>query len=181
MNWVTLWVTCFSCGSDSEERQCDPCCFSSWAGLLLLLLLLLGTTTTTGQAAPQRRLQTCFLKNVPKTASTPYEWCPSPVPEVDKSKVKRKRVRNTTNTVSPIKTATIWWIKSSQLSLLEPFSAFPAVCLPCYSSGRRSPERPRSSRRGKRADKANSASPSAAAPSPAGSAETTGLCLAASW
>lgn len=93
--------------------------------------------------------QICSLKNVPKTASIPYGWCPSPVPEVHKFR--------------------------------EPFLKFLFVPLPQhFLFGCCSPKHPHSNQTEMLEDKVNNGSPSAPGPSPAGLAETTGLCLAAS-
>lgn len=80
--------------------------------------------------------------------------------------------------MSEITVVTVFFDKTL---LLEPFLKFPFVPLPPhFLFGCCSPKHPHSNQTEMLADKVNSVCPSAPGPSPAGQAETTDLCPAAS-
>lgn len=133
-------------------------------------------------------LQICTLKNVPKTTSTPYEWCPSLVPKDHKSEIQKGKINNDklltrfSKQTLPCPSAAdgFFWTLIKRL-LPKPSLRFPFACLYWhFLFGRCSPKCLHSSQRGKLVDKVNSGSPSAPGFSPAGRAEMTNLCFAAS-
>lgn len=128
-------------------------------------------------ALPKGSFHVCSAKSVPKTANTPYGWCPSPEPGAHKSREEKPKRRGAG---SETPTAPFLVFRSVRKdSLLKPCSTFPAVLAPPYSWSFL--ERLRSNRTGKQEGKESSASPSAPGPSPADPAEMTGRGLAEFW
>lgn len=134
-------------------------------------------------------LQICTLKNVPKTTSIPYEWCPSLVPKDHKSEISKGRINNdklltrlfSNQTLLCPSAADGFFCTSIKHLLLKLSLRFPFAYL--YSHfllGRCSPKCLRSSQTGKLEDKVKSGSPSAPGFSPTGRAEMTNLWFAAS-
>lgn len=112
--------------------------------------------------------QICSLKNVPKTASTLYGWCPS-VPEVHKSLRGGERIQEGSEKQQ---WHNLLFISVIFSLLLEPFLKFPFVPLPPhFLFGCCSPRRPHSNQTEMLEDKVNSESPSAPGLSPASQAE----------
>lgn len=133
---------------------------------------------------PARQSHICSLKNVLKTASTPYGLCLSPAPDFHRSSwdgrqttgVRKQQPQSHSNNNY------FYFLKKTfKHLLLEPFLTIPFVPFrPHFLFGCCSPRHPRSNHTEMLEGKVNSVTPSAPGLSPAALAETTGLCLAAS-